>query len=62
MIMKNQMEAIQLDVISGVRTNIEALSIYEKRKISKFLEEMTEQNPVINPEFLKLAIETFAKN
>jgi len=59
--MKNQMEAIQLDVISGVRTNIEALSIYEKRKISKFLEEMTEQNPVINPEFLKLAIETFAK-
>ena len=61
MIMKDQIESVQYDIIKGVRDEVEGLSISGKRDISKFLEEITEQNPVINPEFLKLAIETFAK-
>ena len=61
MIMKDQIESVQYDIIKGVRDEVEGLSISGKRDISKFLEEITEQNPVINPEFLKLAVETFAK-
>jgi len=61
MIMKDQIESVQYDIIKAVRDEVEGLSISGKRDISKFLEAITEQNPVINPEFLKLAVETFAK-
>ena len=60
-VMKDQIETVQYDIIKDVRSDVEKLSISSKRDISKFIEEITTSNPVINPEFLKLAIETFAK-
>lgn len=60
-VMRDQIESVQFDVIKGVRNEVENLSVSGKRYISRFLGEITEQNPIINPEFLKLAVETFAK-
>lgn len=56
-VMSEQKQEIQLSVIEETRDQLEKLPIEEKREISAFIEEMTEKNPMISEEALKLAVE-----
>ena len=56
-VMFEQIQEVQLSVIEETRDQLENLPIEEKREISAFIEEMTEKNPVISEEALKLAVE-----
>lgn len=55
-IMFSQINELQQDVIQDTRDELETLSRSGQRDVSKFIENVTKQNPVINPEFLKTAV------
>lgn len=56
-VMSDQVEELQLDVIRDTRDQLETLEPYGKRDISVFIETVTAKNPVVNPDFLKIAVE-----
>lgn len=60
-VMREQIENVQMDVIKTVRDKIERLSISGRRDVARFVEDITLENPIINPDFLRLAVETIAK-
>lgn len=55
-IMATQISDLQQDVIAGARDELETLSREGQRDVSKFIEHITTQNPVIAPDFLKTAV------
>ena len=61
LIMNDQLDSIRNDVLQESRKEIEGLNLSAKRTISKFIEDITTQNPIINQSFLALAVETIAK-
>lgn len=56
-VMSDQVEELQMDVIRDTREQLETLSPYGKRDVSNFIETVTAKNPIINPDFLKNAVE-----
>lgn len=56
-IMKEHIREVRLDVIRGARDELETLSITGQRYVSAFLERVTEENPVITPDYLYSAVE-----
>ena len=55
-IMVTQINDLQQDVITETRDELEKLSRSGQRDVSKFIESVTTQNPVVNPDFLKTAV------
>ena len=56
-IMEEQINDIQQTVIEETRDELEILTPYKQRNVSTFIEAVTELNPIINPDFLKNAVE-----
>jgi len=56
-VMAEQIKDVQLSVIQETRDQLETLQLSEQREVSAFIEEITEKNPVISQDFLKLAVE-----
>ena len=56
-IMREHISEVRLDVIRETREDLEALNIAGQRNISAFLERITEDNPIITPEYLNSAVE-----
>ena len=56
-VMSDQIEELQLDVIRDTRDQLETLEPYGKRDVSTFIEVVTAKNPIVNPDFLKSAVE-----
>lgn len=56
-VMSEHLNEVRYDVIKNASDELETLNISGKRNISAFIEKMTEENPVINPEYLYSAIE-----
>ena len=57
MIMEEQINDVQQTVIKETWDELEKLTPYEQRGVSTFIEVVTESNPIINPDFLKNAVE-----
>ena len=55
-VMKEHINEVRLDVIRESRDELETLNITGQRNISAFIEKVTEQNPVITPDYLHSAI------
>lgn len=55
-IMANQIADLQQDVIMETQDELESLSRAGQREVSKFIQDITMQNPVINPDFLRSAV------
>jgi len=55
-IMADQICDLQQDVIEETRDELETLSRSSQRDVSKFIESVTTQNPVVSPDFLKTAV------
>ena len=55
-IMADQICYLQQDVIEETRNELETLSLVSQREVSKFIESVTTQNPVVSPDFLKTAV------
>ena len=55
-VMKEHINEVRLDVIRESRDELETLNISGQRNISAFIEKVTEQNPVITPDYLHSAI------
>lgn len=56
-IMVEQIRELRQEVINDSLDDLEELSLTGKRDISVFLENVTEQNPIISQEFLKAAVD-----
>lgn len=56
-VMTEQVTELKLDVIRDTRNNLETLSVSGQRDVSKFIENVTTQSPVVSPDFLKTAVE-----
>lgn len=56
-IMEEQISDIQHTIIEETKDKLIKLNPYEQREISTFIETVTETNPVINPDFLRNAVE-----
>ena len=56
-IMKNHLSEVRLDVIRDVRDELETLNVTGQRNISAFIEKVTDDNPVITPDYLHSAVE-----
>ena len=54
--MADQICYLQQDVIEETRNELETLSLVSQREVSKFIESVTTQNPVVSPDFLKTAV------
>lgn len=57
LVMKNHLSEVRLDVIRDVRDELETLNVTGQRNISAFIEKVTEDNPVITPDYLHSAVE-----
>ncbi len=55
-IMADQISDLQQDVIKETRDELETLSRAGQRDVSKFIESVTTQNPVVSPDFLTTAV------
>lgn len=55
-IMKEHISEVRFDVIKDARDELETLNITGQRNISAFIEKVTEENPVISPDYLHSAI------
>ena len=56
-IMKEHLNEVRLDVIRDVRDELETLNVTGQRNISAFIEKVTDENPVITPDYLHTAVE-----
>ena len=56
-VMKNHLSEVRLDVIRDVRDELETLNITGQRNISAFIEKVTDDNPIITPDYLHSAVE-----
>lgn len=56
-VMQEHINEIRYDVIRESRDNLETLNIKGKRTISTFIEQITEMNPIITPDYLKSSID-----
>ncbi len=54
--MKERIGEVRLDVIRSVRDDLETLNITGQRNISAFIEQVTEENPVLPQDYLQSAI------
>ena len=55
-VMKEHVSEIRLDVIREARDELETLNITGQRNVSAFIEKVTEDNPVITPDYLQSAV------
>lgn len=55
-VMKEHISEVRLDVIYDVRDELETLNITGQRNVSAFIERVTEDNPVIAPDYLRSAV------
>lgn len=56
-VMKDHLSEVRLDVIREVRDDLETLNVMGQRNISAFIEKVTDDNPVITPDYLHSAVE-----
>lgn len=56
-VMKEHISEVRLDVIRDARDELETLNVTGQRNVSAFLERVTEDNPVITPDYLHSAVE-----
>lgn len=56
-VMKDHLNEVRLDVIRGARDDLEKLNVTGKRNISAFIEKVTDDNPIITPDYLHSAVE-----
>ena len=56
-VMKSHLSEVRLDVIRGARDDLETLNVTGQRNISAFIEKLTDDNPVITPDYLHSAVE-----
>lgn len=56
-VMRNHISEVRLDVIRDARDELETLNVTGQRNISAFIEKMTDDNPVISPDYLHSAVE-----
>lgn len=55
-VMTDHINELRFEVIRASRDELENLNITGKRNVSAFIEKVTEENPVISPDYLKSAI------
>lgn len=55
-VMREHISEVRLDVIRDAREELEALNIAGQRTVSAFIERVTEDNPVFNPDYLHSAV------
>lgn len=55
-VMKDHVNDVRLDVIREAREELETLNITGQRNISAFIEKVTEENPIISPDYLHSAV------
>lgn len=55
-VMKEHVSEVRLDVIREARDELETLNITGQRNVSAFIEKVTEDNPVITPDYLQSAV------
>lgn len=55
-VMTDHISELRFEVINASRDELENLNITGKRNVSAFIEKVTEENPVISPDYLKSAI------
>lgn len=55
-VMTDHISELRFEVIRASRDELENLNITGKRNVSAFIEKVTEENPVISPDYLKSAI------
>lgn len=55
-VMKEHVGEVRLDVIRDAREELEMLNISGQRNVSAFIERVTEDNPVISPDYLRSAV------
>ena len=55
--MRSHLSEIRLDVIQNVRDELETLNVAGQRNISAFIEKVTDENPIIAPDYLHTAID-----
>ena len=55
-VMKEHISEVRLDVIRDARDELETLNITGQRNVSAFIEQVTEANPVITPDYLQSAV------
>lgn len=56
-VMQSHLSEVRLDVIKDVRDELETLNVTGQRNISAFIEKVTDDNPVITPDYLHSAVE-----
>ena len=54
--MKDRIDEVRMDVISDVRRDLESLNVCGKRNVSTFIERVTEENPMVSPDFLNNSV------
>lgn len=59
-VMSEKREEIQKDIIFESYDSLEKLPIYAQREVSSFIERVTEDNPLVSVDFMKLAINAIA--
>ncbi|MBR4626100.1 MAG: ATP-binding protein [Ruminococcus sp.] len=57
LVMAEHLNEIRIDAIKNASDELGSLTISGKRNVSAFIEKVTEDNPVINPDYLHTAIE-----
>lgn len=55
--MKSHLSEVRLDVIRDVRDELETLNVTGQRNISAFIEKVTDENPIMAPDYLHSAVE-----
>lgn len=56
-VMKEHITEVRLDIIRDARDKLETLNIVGQRNISAFIERVTEDNPIISPDYLQCAVD-----
>ena len=56
-VMRDHLTEIRLDTIRDVRDELETLNVKGQRNVSAFLEKVTEENPIVSPDYLHTAVE-----
>ena len=54
--MKDHVSEVREDVINDVRNDLETLNVSGQRNVSAFIEKITEENPMVSPEFLNNSV------
>ena len=55
-VMKEHLSEVRLDVIRDTRNELETLNVSGQRNISAFIERVTDDNPIISPDYLHSAV------